>query len=65
KPFKCHSCEKAFGRSNDLKRHQLTHTPDEKPYSCRWCQKKFSRPDSVRKHEASVSEGRRVRCSGI
>ncbi|KAJ3221824.1 hypothetical protein HDU81_010322 [Chytriomyces hyalinus] len=64
KPHTCSECPKAFARSNDLKRHQLTHTPEEKPYACQWCGKKFSRPDSVRKHEASVVEGRRVRCSG-
>ncbi|KAI8842416.1 hypothetical protein BJ741DRAFT_593018 [Chytriomyces cf. hyalinus JEL632] len=64
KPHTCSDCPKAFARSNDLKRHQLTHTPEEKPYACQWCGKKFSRPDSVRKHEASVVEGRRVRCSG-
>ncbi|TPX55047.1 hypothetical protein CcCBS67573_g09517 [Chytriomyces confervae] len=64
KPHTCTDCPKAFARSNDLKRHQLTHTPEEKPYACQWCGKKFSRPDSVRKHEASVVEGRRVRCSG-
>ncbi|KAI8839497.1 hypothetical protein BJ741DRAFT_531184 [Chytriomyces cf. hyalinus JEL632] len=64
KPHACSDCPKAFARSNDLKRHQLTHTPEEKPYACQWCGKKFSRPDSVRKHEASVVEKRRVRCSG-
>ncbi|KAI8621145.1 hypothetical protein BC830DRAFT_1095482 [Chytriomyces sp. MP71] len=63
RPYTCAICFKTFGRSNDLKRHALTHTPDEKPYSCRWCSKKFSRPDSVRKHELSVVEGRRVRCT--
>ncbi|KAJ3074142.1 hypothetical protein HDU98_011991 [Podochytrium sp. JEL0797] len=64
KPFKCDVCLKMFSRSNDLKRHVLTHKPEDKPHSCRWCAKKFSRIDSLRKHELSVVEGRRVRCSG-
>ncbi|CAJ0646403.1 9831_t:CDS:2 [Entrophospora sp. SA101] len=49
RPYKCSTCELAFARNHDLKRHQKIHEK-VKPYKCDGCSKHFSRLDALRRH---------------
>ncbi|EDO14400.1 hypothetical protein Kpol_185p3 [Vanderwaltozyma polyspora DSM 70294] len=50
KPFKCTDCEKAFRRSEHLKRHIRSVHSSERPFACNYCEKKFSRSDNLSQH---------------
>lgn len=50
KPFQCQDCEKAFRRSEHLKRHVRSVHSTERPFPCMLCEKKFSRSDNLSQH---------------
>ncbi|CCE65927.1 hypothetical protein TPHA_0N01460 [Tetrapisispora phaffii CBS 4417] len=50
KTFKCNNCEKAFRRSEHLKRHIRSVHSSERPFPCNYCEKKFSRSDNLSQH---------------
>ncbi|CCH62134.1 hypothetical protein TBLA_0G01920 [Henningerozyma blattae CBS 6284] len=50
KPFKCGQCEKAFRRSEHLKRHVRSVHSSERPFPCTFCDKRFSRSDNLSQH---------------
>lgn len=50
KPFKCDQCNKAFRRSEHLKRHVRSVHSTERPFHCQFCDKKFSRSDNLSQH---------------
>ncbi|CAI1565921.1 hypothetical protein SEUBUCD646_0K01590 [Saccharomyces eubayanus] len=50
KPFNCKDCEKAFRRSEHLKRHIRSVHSAERPFACMFCEKKFSRSDNLSQH---------------
>jgi uncharacterized Zn-finger protein len=47
RPFKCDTCQQAFNRNHDLKRHQRIHLA-VKPFGCGDCEKRFSRKDALK-----------------
>ncbi|KAF2189887.1 hypothetical protein K469DRAFT_490418, partial [Zopfia rhizophila CBS 207.26] len=47
--YKCHECQRSFGKPENLKRHKAIHS-DEKPYKCKICEKSFGRIDNCRQH---------------
>ena len=49
KPYKCHSCDKAFNQPTDLTTHVRVHM-GEKPYKCHMCGKAFSKSGYLKKH---------------
>ncbi|SMN17779.1 similar to Saccharomyces cerevisiae YMR037C MSN2 Transcriptional activator related to Msn4p [Maudiozyma saulgeensis] len=50
KPFQCKDCEKAFRRSEHLKRHVRSVHSTDRPFPCMLCEKKFSRSDNLSQH---------------
>lgn len=50
KPFNCKDCDKAFRRSEHLKRHIRSVHSAERPFACMFCEKKFSRSDNLSQH---------------
>ncbi|KAI1764894.1 hypothetical protein GGR53DRAFT_291806 [Hypoxylon sp. FL1150] len=49
RPFKCDTCNAAFNRNHDLKRHTRIHLAI-KPFPCTFCDKSFSRKDALKRH---------------
>lgn len=41
--YLCKTCAKTFGRAEHLRRHELTHSSDNKPFKCSSCPKSFIR----------------------
>lgn len=50
KPFQCKDCDKAFRRSEHLKRHVRSVHSTDRPFPCMLCEKKFSRSDNLSQH---------------
>ncbi|KAM7199270.1 zinc finger protein ADR1 [Rhypophila sp. PSN 637] len=50
KRFKCHRCQRLFGRLEHLQRHERTHT-QERPFACVQCESRFTRSDLLIRHE--------------
>ncbi|KAK3955273.1 hypothetical protein QBC32DRAFT_403453 [Pseudoneurospora amorphoporcata] len=48
-PYVCSTCQRTFGRVQELRRHSKLHT-GEKPYTCPKCDMKFARKDHLAKH---------------
>ncbi|THW55474.1 hypothetical protein D6D20_09459 [Aureobasidium pullulans] len=51
--YVCHTCAKAFKRSEHCIRHQRAHT-NEKPFQCRFCDRRYARKDLVCRHEKTL-----------
>ncbi|KAK9774734.1 hypothetical protein SCAR479_08554 [Seiridium cardinale] len=49
-PFRCGQCGKDFDKSNDLKRHQGTHSPEVGPHFVCRCDHHNKRKDNYRRH---------------
>ncbi|KAJ3017316.1 hypothetical protein HKX48_003630 [Thoreauomyces humboldtii] len=46
----CSTCDRAFVRRQDLKRHTSTHNSNFKPYECSNCSTTFTRSDALHRH---------------
>ena len=57
KKHKCDHCEKAFARSEHLKRHVSCVHEGQRNYNCSFCEKAFSRQDRLKHHIKVVHEG--------
>eukprot|EP00090_Calanus_glacialis_P024631 TRINITY_DN38289_c0_g1_i1.p1 TRINITY_DN38289_c0_g1~~TRINITY_DN38289_c0_g1_i1.p1 ORF type:complete len:230 (+),score=32.17 TRINITY_DN38289_c0_g1_i1:260-949(+) len=55
KNFSCKICKKKFPRSDNLRRHMLTHTL-EKPYLCAICTKSFTQSAHLKDHSLLHSD---------
>ncbi|XP_037073543.1 PR domain zinc finger protein 10-like [Pollicipes pollicipes] len=64
RPFKCTPCGRAFTHEEWLKRHLLTHVPDEeKPVSCSTCGRRFFTVSALQCHRRVHSAAaRRYQC---
>ncbi|MCJ1335754.1 hypothetical protein MMC09_001028 [Bachmanniomyces sp. S44760] len=49
KKTECTECGNRFKRPEHLKRHELTHTKDQR-FECKICQKRFGRSDNLNQH---------------
>lgn len=49
KTHKCETCDSAFARAHDLKRHRRLHE-GAKPFVCQHCTRAFSRQDALSRH---------------
>jgi len=58
KPYKCHTCNKAFRRSYDLNVHMRVHTGD-KPHKCSLCNKCYGYLSGLQSHKRQVHSNRR------
>ncbi|XP_029684518.1 PR domain zinc finger protein 5 isoform X1 [Takifugu rubripes] len=59
--FECHSCDKKFISTNQLKRHMITHS-EKRPYTCEICNRSFKRLDQVTAHKIIHSEDKPYKC---
>lgn len=50
----CLTCNKAFAKPKDLKRHMVSHRPDEEKLKCPDCGKIFNRNDNMKHHMRKV-----------
>ncbi|KAL5274342.1 hypothetical protein ACFFRR_000837 [Megaselia abdita] len=50
----CLTCNKAFAKPKDLKRHMVSHRPDEEKLKCPDCGKVFNRNDNMKYHMRKV-----------
>ena len=57
KKHKCGQCDKAFARSEHLKRHVASVHEGKKNFNCEFCEKAFTRSDRLKRHIAVVHEG--------
>lgn len=48
--MKCDLCDKSFGRSDNYKRHLLTHSDSPKQYPCEACSYETNRKDLLKRH---------------
>lgn len=55
-PYSCSApgCDKSYGRIENLRRHMLSHNPEDKPYRCTRadCDKAFATKQRLNRHEA-------------
>lgn len=51
--YVCHTCGKAFKRSEHCSRHERAHT-NERPFKCRFCNRRYARKDLLRRHEKTL-----------
>mmetsp|Transcript_1464 Transcript_1464/g.4744 ORF Transcript_1464/g.4744 Transcript_1464/m.4744 type:complete len:346 (+) Transcript_1464:2458-3495(+) len=68
RPFRCSvpGCEKTFARSDNLKRHTMSHRPEsERPLACRFegCEKRFVTNQKRNRHELLHKQSRPFVCS--
>lgn len=49
--YTCSHCFKSFLRTQDLKRHEVTHAKHVRPYNCSFCPSNFTRADALRRHQ--------------
>ncbi|KAJ3223433.1 hypothetical protein HK099_001157 [Clydaea vesicula] len=48
--YECDGCSKKFFRTQDLKRHKVTHNKDIRPFACTSCTSTFTRADALQRH---------------
>ena len=62
KKFGCSTCNKKFNRTDDLRRHERTHTGD-KPFGCKQCDFKSSHIGNLKRHERTHTGDKVFSCS--
>ncbi|XP_059206064.1 oocyte zinc finger protein XlCOF6-like [Centropristis striata] len=60
--FTCYKCDQSFPYSEELTRHQATHSREEKPFLCGYCRKKFFTFTELNKHRRHECIERRCPC---
>ena len=61
KPYMCSKCQKSFKRSDDIKRHDRTHT-SEKPWHCKQCLNTFKSLCDLKRHTRKHLRGKPYIC---
>ena len=61
KPYKCHSCGKAFANSSYLSQHTRIHL-GIKPYRCEICQRKFTQLSHLQQHIRTHTGDKPYKC---
>uniref|UniRef100_A0A3P8PDW3 C2H2-type domain-containing protein n=1 Tax=Astatotilapia calliptera TaxID=8154 RepID=A0A3P8PDW3_ASTCA len=60
--FTCYKCEKFFSSSEELSKHQATHSTEEKAFVCSYCQKSFFTFTELNQHRRHECKERRCPC---
>ncbi|XP_026205156.1 zinc finger protein 33B-like [Anabas testudineus] len=60
--FTCYKCDKCFSSSDELSRHQATHSTEEKSFRCLYCRKGFFTFTELNKHRRHECIERRCPC---
>ncbi|CAG5885911.1 unnamed protein product [Menidia menidia] len=60
--FTCYKCDKCFSSSEELTKHQNTHSTEEKPFLCAYCQNNFCTFTELTKHRRYECMERRCPC---
>ncbi|XP_028844969.1 zinc finger protein 501 [Denticeps clupeoides] len=62
RPYACLHCDKRFGNTASLARHEHTHA-GQKQYTCNVCKKTFIRLSNLKQHQQTHSSGKLYSCS--
>ncbi|KAG5460383.1 MAG: hypothetical protein BJ554DRAFT_7578 [Olpidium bornovanus] len=60
RPYECATCDAAFSRGHDLRRHERIHS-QVRDFQCDMCCRRFSRRDALKRHEGVCRSGGKCR----